>query len=193
MNRGCHQDLGRAGRARGVRLLAVLAGVASSQGACEESAHRDIQDEINILTRRNDALVPPATARLARFNRIAIPQIETALHTAAPTGRLHLIEALERIGDDEAVPILRHFAVYDTRPEVRRAATDVLAGWAQPSSMTGGSAAAGPRAERARAAQTEIARKIAAGESPLVFEGGTPGVPTVGAPEPVGSDLEKPR
>ena len=58
-------------------LAFALAVVGAS--ACEEGAHRDIQDEINILTRRNDALVPPATDRLAKYGRLAIPQIETAM------------------------------------------------------------------------------------------------------------------
>jgi hypothetical protein len=168
----------------------AMAGVLATTLAagCDDSYHRDIQDEINILTRRNDALVPPATERLARYGRVAIPQIETALHTAAPTGRMHLIEAFARIGDEESIPVLRHVAIYDVKPQVRRACEDLLATWAGDGAET---AAARHRAERARAAQAEIARKRAAGEGPLVFEGGTPGAPTVGAPEPVGSDLEK--
>ena len=60
----------------------------------------------------------------------------------------------------------------------------LLATWASDGSVR-------HRAERAQAAQAEVARKRATGEGPLVFEGGTPGAPTVGAPEPVGSDLEK--
>jgi hypothetical protein len=167
-----------------IRLaLAGLLAITLAAG-CDDSFHRDIQDEINILTRRNDALVPPATERLAKYGRVAIPQIETALHTAAPTGRMHLIDAFARIGDEEAIPVLRHFAIYDVKPQLRRACEDLLATWA-------GDGAASHRAERARGAQAEIARKRAAGEGPLVFEGGTPGAPTVGAPEPVGSDLEK--
>jgi hypothetical protein len=164
-------------------LGALLA--AAAAGGCEDASHRDIGDEINILTRRNDALVGPATERLAAYRRLAVPQIETAIHTAAPTGRLHLVTALERIGDDEAVPVLRHAAIYDVRPELRDAAEAVLARWA--------AAPAGPRAERARAARAEIARKRAAGEGPMLFgDGGTPGAPsTVGAPEPVGLELEK--
>jgi hypothetical protein len=175
--------------ARGV--LAALAVLAAASSACEESGHRDIQDEINILIKRNDALVPPATDRLARFGRLAIPQIETALHTAAPTGRLHLIEALDRLGDEEAVPVLRHFAVYDVRPEARQACADVLARWS--TAPAGSSAQDLRRAERARGAEAEISRKRTAGEGPLIFEDGTPGLPTVGAPEPVGNDLEKRR
>ena len=47
----------------------------------------------------------------------------------------------------------------------------------------------GTRAERARTALAEIARKRAAGHGPLLFgDGGMPGVPsTVGAQEPVGA------
>jgi hypothetical protein len=175
----------------GVARASMLVTLCVAYGACEESAHRDIQDEINILTRRNDALVPPATDRLARFGRLAIPQIETAMHTAAPTGRLHLIDALDRLGDEDAIPVLRHFAIYDIRSEVQQACAELLANWA---SAPGNSPpAVRRRAERARAAQVEIARKRAAGEAPLIFDGGTPGVPTVGAPDPVGNDLEKPR
>ena len=171
------------GMPRGWWVLATLTiGLATGVGpACEDRSHGDIGDEINILIRRNDALVPPATERLAGYGRKALPQIETAMHTAAPYGRLHLIAALEKIGDPEAAPVLRHIAVYDVTPEVRDAAEAVLVRWS-------GEKAA-PRAARARVALAEIARKRAAGEGPLLFgDGGTPGLPsTVGAPDPVGA------
>jgi hypothetical protein len=172
-------------------VVVLLAGVTCvALAGCEESAHRDIQDELNILTRRNDALVPPAIERLARHGRLAIPQIETALHTAAPSGRLHLVAALARIGDGAAIPVLRHFAVYDVRSDVRQACADVLADWSD--AATGDAdPATRARAERARVAEVDVARKRAAGEAPMIFDGGTPGIPTVGAPDPVGIDLEK--
>jgi hypothetical protein len=148
--------------------------------ACEDVNHPDINDEINILVRRNDALVAPATERLARYRRAAVPQIETAMHTAAPPGRLNLIAALDRIGDDEAVPVLRHVTVFDVTAEVRDAAESVLRRWAADGS--------GPRATRAAAALAEVARKRAAGLGPTLFgSAGVPGLPsTVGAPEPLG-------
>jgi hypothetical protein len=160
-------------------LITALAGLALG-AACEDGSHADIADEINILVRRNDQLVPPATERLAAYKRAAIPQIETSLHTSAPTGRLHLVAAMARIGDSEAVPILRHTSLYDVTPDVRAAAESVLARWA---------AANDARGARSRAALTEIARKRAAGEGPLLFgDAGVPGAPsTVGAPDPVGS------
>jgi HEAT repeats len=166
-------------RGRVLILTALLAAA-----ACEEVSHRDIGDEINILLRiRRADLVTPAIDRLARYRRSAIPQIETALHTSAPPGRMHLISTLDKIGDGEAVPVLRHVALFDITPEVREAAEHVLERWA----AAGGD---GSRAARAKAALDEIARKRAAGIGPLQFgDAGIPGVPsTVGAPEPVGSD-----
>jgi hypothetical protein len=162
------------------RGLLALALAASLTAACEDGSHGDIADEINILVRRNDQLVPPATERLAAFKRAAIPQIETSLHTAAPSGRLHLVAAMARIGDGEAVPILRHAALYDVNPEVRAAAEAVLTRWA---------ASSDARGDRSRVALSEIARKRAAGEGPLLYgDAGLPGVPsTVGAPDPVGA------
>jgi alkylhydroperoxidase/carboxymuconolactone decarboxylase family protein YurZ len=163
---------------RGFVALALAAALA---GGCEDVTHRDIGDEINILVRRDDQLVAPATQRLALYKRAAIPQIETALHTAAPVGRLHLVAALEEIGDGESAPVLRHVAVYDVTPDVRRAAEALLGRWA--------AGAPAARAELAGAALAEIARRRAAGEGPLLFgDAGIPGAPaTVGAPEPVGA------
>lgn len=171
---------GRRGLLIGAALLAAPFGA-----GCDDVSHQDIGDEINILVRRDDQLVPPATERLAAYKRKAIPQIETALHTSAPTGRVHLVAALDRIGDDEAVPVLRHVAIYDITPEVREAADAVLTRWAGTGADT--------RAKRARDAEAEISSRRAAGEGPLLF--GTEGVPgapsTVGAPEPVGAPPRK--
>jgi hypothetical protein len=164
-----------------VRRRLLIGALALGLGAaCEDLSHGDIGDEINILVRRDDQLVAPATERLAAYKRRAIPQIETALHTSAPTGRLHLLVALDRIGDEEAVPVLRHVATYDMTADVRQSAEAILTRW-----TTG----AGARATRARTALAEIARRRAAGEGPLLFgDAGLPGAPaTVGAPQPVGA------
>jgi hypothetical protein len=160
------------------RLIAAAAlGLAAPWilSACDDTTHADIGDEINILVRRDDALVPPATDRLAAYKRLAIPQIETAMHTSAPAGRLHLIAALDRIDDDEAVPILRHVALYDVDPDVRAAAEAVLTRWSPLDPPA--------RAARAAAALTEIGRRRAAGDGPLIYgRAGLPGAPSTVAP-----------
>ena len=167
-------------RPRTLAGFALLASLASGLTGCEDVNHGDIADEINILVKRNDELVPPATERLTAYRRTAIPQIETALHTSAPPGRLHLLTALEAIGDPAAVPVLRHVALFDVTGEVRDAAEATLRRW--------GSAPPENRAARANEALAEVARKRAKGIGPLLFgDTGVPGVPsTVGAPEPVG-------
>lgn len=135
---------------------AIVLGLGS--GACEDQSYRRIGGEINVLVRRSrDAQAEPARARLVGYGRRAIPQIETALHTAPERGRLHLIAALEAIGDGEAAPILRHCAVYDTSDEVRAACDSTLAGWA---------AAGGTRGEQARAAIARIGQLRTSGEGP---------------------------
>lgn len=172
---------------RRIRIAAVGMVLLAAVGAasCDDHSHTDIGDEINILTRRNDALVPPATERLAGYGRKAVAQIETAMHTAAPFGRLHLIAALDKIGEPESAWVLRHVAVYDVTPEIRDAAEALLTRWSTDPRK--------PLAESARTALAEIAHKRSVGEGPLLFgDAGTPGLPsTVGAPDPVGADLER--
>ena len=71
-----------------------------------------------------------ATERLVPHGRRAIVIIEAALHTAQPPGRKNLIVALRRIHDADAVPLLRHFAVFDASPDVRTEARWTLEQWA---------------------------------------------------------------
>ncbi len=139
--------------ARGLVLGLALAGLA----ACEDQSYRDIGGEIGILTKRTDGLVAPATERLREYGQKALPQIETALHTASESGRRNLIGALEAIGDIEAVPILRHLAVYDLDARLQASAETVLQLWA------GGS---GPRAQAAKVALDRVATLRASGEGP---------------------------
>jgi hypothetical protein len=157
-------------------------------GACDETYHREVSDEINILTRRQDALVPPAIDRLVKIGAKAVPQMETAMHTAALPGRLALLTAFERIGAPASAAVLRHVALYDVKPEIRQRSEDILTAWA--------SAADRPTlAAAAQAALAFVRERRAAGEGPLLFgDAGVPGAPssqTVGAPEPVGAALEK--
>jgi hypothetical protein len=127
-------------------MLLVLAG-------CEDRSYRVIGAQIETLTKEK-GLVDPAVARLARIGRRAIPQIETALHTASARGKTNLIGALEAIGDVEAVPILQHFATFDADSGVRSACGALLGKWAVPPDA---------RSEAARKALARVAEKRARG------------------------------
>jgi hypothetical protein len=136
----------------------TLAAAALALAACEDASYRDIGAEITVLADRTDALVPLATRRLTAFGRRAIPQIEIALHTASPSGKANLLRALDAIADPESAAILRHFAVYDSRPAVRTACEDILTRWSRRPDLA-------PAANRALA---RIAEKRAHGEAPVV-------------------------
>lgn len=139
------------------RLTLALALLA---GGCEDRSYREIGAEVRVLAERNDALVPRAIERLARFGRRALPQVETALHTASPAGKLNLIRALEALAAPDAAPILRHFAVYDPAPEVRAACEDLLRRWASQG---------GARGEAAARAIGRLEALRARGEGPVVI------------------------
>jgi len=172
-------------------LMSVAGGSALSSG-CDETYHRDVSDQINILTRRADALVPPALERLVKIGPKAVPQIETAMHTAALPGRLMLLTALERIGSPASTAVLRHIALYDVNPEVRRRSEQILMTWAGASDHSDQSRRSDDLGSAATRALELVRRLRAQGEGPLIFgDAGVPGAPTVGAPEPVGLQLEK--
>jgi hypothetical protein len=101
----------------------LTAGLLLLTAACEDRSYRDIGADLRVVTSRDDAFVPGAMARLVGRGRRAIPQIETALHTASPAAKLRLLQVLERIADPEAAPLLRHCARWEEAPEVRARCT----------------------------------------------------------------------
>ena len=137
------------------RLLLLL--ILLLPAGCEDRSYREIGAQINALTKPSGGSVTEATSQLARVGRRAIPQIETALHTASPRGKGNLIKALDAIGDPEAASILQHFAVYDANLEVRSACEEVLGRWA---------AANDGRAAPSRRALARVSEKRAKGEGP---------------------------
>jgi hypothetical protein len=109
-------------------IVGLIALVAPT--ACDDHSYRRIGAAIDVLTERTPALPGPAIERLRKVGKPAVPQIETAMHTASPHGKLNLITALEAIGEPESAAILQHFAVYDASSQVREACEKVLAKWA---------------------------------------------------------------
>jgi hypothetical protein len=139
-----------------VRRLAALFGCLLA-GACEDGSYRAIGSDVRLLSQDTSVAEEPALARLTAQGRRAIPQIEIALHTAPDRGRLRLFAALERIGDGEVVPILRHFAVYDASAEVRARCEQVLRDWGTRDDARGA---------RARIALQRMREKRDRGEGP---------------------------
>jgi len=122
-------------------LIAVLL---VAPAACND-ADDDIRANVTLLCNHEGALATAAAEHLTRYGRRAIPTIESAMHTASPTGKKNLILALRKIGDVEAVPLLGHMAQFEPNADVRREAEWTLKSWAA-------DGAAKERAERAKAA-----------------------------------------
>ena len=112
------------------RLIPCLLAFLLAQPGCDDRSYREIGAAIDVLTKRSEELPGPAIARLRQIGRRAVPQIETAMHTASPRGKVNLVSALGAIGEPESTAILQHFAVYDKNPEVRTACEDLLTKWA---------------------------------------------------------------
>ena len=100
-----------------------------------------------LLAQENEGALLAATDRLARYGAGARVPMEAALHGADERGRKNLILAMRRLGHPDAVPLLRHLALYDPAPAVRREAVSALQAWA-----TGSDG----RAAKARAALRSI-------------------------------------
>jgi hypothetical protein len=112
-----------------------------------ELREREIRDEVEIIAAREGALAERSMEELRRYGRDAIPQIESALPKASQTGQLNLVMALRRLGDPEAIPLLRHLVLRNETEAVRIEAEVTLRSWAK---------GADPRAEKARAALRSI-------------------------------------
>jgi len=115
--------------------------------ACSNQSDDDIRAHVTVAVTTEGPQATAAAEYLARFGRRAIPTVEAAMHTASVPGRKNLILALRKIGDAEAVPLLRHIAIYEPSPDVRREAEWTLKQWAAGTDV---------RAERARAALRTI-------------------------------------
>ena len=127
------------------RLMLVLMAAGLLLPACDDRSYREIGGAIDVL-KKNNELPGPAIERLRKIGRRAVPQLETAMHTAPARGKVNLVAALAALGEPESAAILQHFAVYDASSEVRTACEQVLAQWA----------AAGDR--RAQPAKQALAR-----------------------------------
>jgi hypothetical protein len=105
--------------------------------ACGPSPDEDIRGQVTLLLHQEGAPAQAASARLVAHGKRAIPTIESAMHTATPAGKKNLIVVLRQIGDEAAIPLLGHIAVYEPEEDVRKEALFTLQGWAKESNARG--------------------------------------------------------
>jgi hypothetical protein len=99
--------------------------------ACSSNTDDDIRGQVTLLLNQEGAPAQAAAKKLVAHGKRAIPTVESALHTASPAGKKNLIGILRQIGDESAIPLLRHIAVYEPAEDVRKEALWTLQGWAK--------------------------------------------------------------
>ena len=114
---------------RALWIFALAACSALGCSACQDDVHKDIHGNIHVAVNRDDSFLAPAVAELERYGLAALPQIETALHSAKPDGRLRLVQVMARIDETDTVPLLRHLGLFDADERVRKLAENTLLLW----------------------------------------------------------------
>jgi hypothetical protein len=122
-------------------LRSMLVAVTFALG-CADADPPAMRTLVTVIATSEGQAVTDATDRLMPYGRGALVVLEAALHTAPPPGRRHLIHALRRLGDEDAVALLAHFARYDEDRQVAAEAKSTLEAWAADTSAPSRAAAA---------------------------------------------------
>lgn len=152
------------------RVRAVLASWAVACGAlpgCEGDVHKDIHGQIYVLVTRQDTWADKAARALQAQGLRALPQIETALHSARPEGRVRLVEVLAHIEHPDSAQLLRHVTLHDVDPRVRTLGERTLEAFARASNQP-------QLAREATQALAWVAQERKQGDTPLVREADPP-------------------
>ena len=108
---------------------AVVCVAALAEAGCQGDIHKDIHGNIHVVVNRTDSFVPKAAHELQRYGLRALPQIETALHSAKPDARLRLVQVLLGIPQADTAALLRHLALFDADERVRDLSEHTIAVW----------------------------------------------------------------
>ena len=122
-----------------VFVLAILS-------ACSRTPDPEIRMQAMIVAQHEGKPVQDAIDKLIPYGKRALPGIEATLHGASPEGKKNLIEAMRRIGDAEAVPLLGHIASYDDDESCRAEAEWTLKQWGMQNDPRGQAARSALRA-----------------------------------------------
>ena len=96
-------------------------------GSCANEIKREQACRLAVksLVAAPETRVAGELARVVKHGRYALPDIEQEMHQAPLASRLRLLDAIERIGEAEAVPLLDFLARWDTADKVRVRARNV--------------------------------------------------------------------
>jgi HEAT repeat protein len=107
-------------------LMGVLLSTLLLSG-CDDPRERRCRKAVRALASAGTLTQQRALDDVVEFGRFALVDIEQELHGAALAARLRLLEAVEKIGDKEALPLLRFYQRWDPDELVRKKAKAAIA------------------------------------------------------------------
>jgi hypothetical protein len=96
-------------------------------GCAREEREQATRRAVKSLVAAPEEYVAGERRRVVAFGRYALPDIEQEFHSADPGGRVRLLEALERLAQEESLPFLKLVARWDEDDAVRKRAAKVVA------------------------------------------------------------------
>lgn len=113
MHRGCFH------------IPALLLLVSFLLPACSDNREYASRAAVKSLLESKDSLVRHHRARLVTMGRFVLPDIEQEYQGTTYKGRMRLLDVLERMGDPEALHLVRHIARWDADSVCRERAAEV--------------------------------------------------------------------
>lgn len=112
-------------KGRPLITLALLLTFSTFLLACSDNQEYASRAAVKALLESKDSLVRHHRARLVTMGRYVLPDIEQEFQGASYKGRLRLLDVLERMGDPEALHLVRHVARWDEDSICRKRAQKV--------------------------------------------------------------------
>jgi HEAT repeat protein len=116
---------GRTAPERWVWILGALLGLTVLFG-CADQREQQSRKAVRRLAQATPSAYEDALDPVVALGRYALVDIEQQLHEAEADQRLHLLEAVDRIGDPDGVPLLRFWSLRADDARVRRKAAQAL-------------------------------------------------------------------
>lgn len=89
---------------------------------CTDTREHDSRMAVKSLIAAPESKVRLAMSKVLTFGSYSLPDVEQEFHSALPEGRLRLLDVIERLGDQSAIPFLEFLSRWEPDSQVRQRA-----------------------------------------------------------------------